>query len=57
MRIWEKIKVDDIVIFKEERYVVEKIYKEDNTTYGILKNISTGDSCISPLYCCTLSED
>lgn len=57
MRIWEKIKVNDVVIHNNEKYIVEKIYKEENTTYGILKKLSTGDSCIKPLYCCTLSKE
>lgn len=35
MRIWEKIKVNDVVIYNNKRYVVEKIYKENVTTYGI----------------------
>lgn len=57
MRIWEKIKVNDVVIHNGKKYVVEKIYKEENTTYGILRNLITGDSCIRPLYCCTLFKE
>ena len=38
MRIWEKIKVNDIVIYQNEEYVVEEIHKDGITTYGIRNN-------------------
>lgn len=57
MRVWEKIKVNDVVICKGEKHTVEKIYKEENTTYGVLKNLTTGQECIVPLYCCRIDEN
>ena len=57
MRIWEKIKINDIVIYKDEKYVVKNIYKESATTYGILKNIATGKERDVPLYACKYEEN
>ena len=57
MRIWEKIKVNDVVIYNNKRYVVEKIYKEDVTTYGILRNIDDNTECHAPLYACRINEN
>lgn len=57
MRIWEKIKVNDVVIYNNKKYVVEKIYKEDITTYGILKNIDDDTECHAPLYACRIDEN
>lgn len=38
MRVWERIKINDIVSYEDERYIVQEIYKEESITYGILKN-------------------
>lgn len=35
MRVWERIKINDIVSYKDGRYIVQEIYKEESITYGI----------------------
>ena len=55
MRIWEKIKVKDEVTYQEEQYIVEKIYKEETTTYAIIRNIVSGKECSVPLYACRIN--
>lgn len=57
LRIWEKIKVNDKVTYKEEQYIVEKIYKEDTTTYAIIRNIVSTEECSVPLYACRINEN
>lgn len=57
LRIWEKIKVNDKVIYKEEEYIVEKIYKEDTTKYAIIQNVVSGKECSVPLYACKINEN
>ena len=52
MRIWKKIKVNDKVMYKEEQYVVEKIYEEGITVYAIIRNIINGTKCNVALYAC-----
>lgn len=39
MRVWERIKINDVVVYKDEKYIVIDIYKEDSTTYGIIKKL------------------
>lgn len=57
MRIWEKIKVNDTVIYNEERYVVLKIYEFDGTIYADLKSINNGNICRATLYSCRIDEN
>lgn len=57
MRIWEKIKVNDTVTYKNEKYIVIKIYEFDKTIYADIKNINTGDMCRTPLYSCKIDEN
>jgi len=42
MRVWERIKINDIVSYKDEKYIVQEIYKEESITYGILKKLTDG---------------
>lgn len=57
MRIWEKIKVNDRVIYQNEQYIVLDIFRDDKTMYATLKNIKTGDECRKPLYSCRKIEE
>ena len=57
MRVWEKIKVKDVVVYRNEKYIVEDIYKEDSTTYGIIKNIKDGNVIHVMLAACRLDEN
>lgn len=57
MRVWEKIKVNDVVTYKDENYIVENIYKEDSTTYGIIKKIKDGETIHVRLNACRLNEN
>jgi len=57
MRIWKKIKVNNIVTYKNEKYIVIKIYEFDTTIYADLKNINTGGMCSAPLYSCKIDEN
>lgn len=54
MRIWEKIKVDSVVIYRGEKYVVLKIYEFDEERYGEIKRLSDGIICKVPLHSCIL---
>lgn len=57
MRIWEKIKINSIITYRGEKYIVLKIYKFDEERYGEIKKISDGLICKVPLYSCTLDKD
>lgn len=52
MRIWEKIKVADTVMYNNEKYIVLKIYEFDETKYVDLKNKNNGKICRATLYSC-----
>lgn len=56
MRIWEKIKVNDIVVYKDEKHIVQKIYEIDGTMYAELKNINSGNICRAALYGCSIYD-
>lgn len=57
MRIWQKIKEKDTVIYNEEKYIVVKIYKLDETPYADLKNIANGKICRGALYSCKINKN
>ena len=52
MRIWGKIKINDIVIYHNEKYIVEDIYQEESTTFAVIKNINNNQLNNVPLYSC-----
>lgn len=57
MRVWERIKPKDVVVYRDEKYIVEGIYKEDSTTYGIIKKIKDGNIIHVMLNACRLDEN
>ncbi|MBQ9659109.1 MAG: hypothetical protein IJV31_10175 [Clostridia bacterium] len=57
MRIWSNIKENCKVMYEGEKYLVQKIYKEDLTTYGVLKNLETDKIIDVPLCGCSLIEE
>lgn len=52
LRIWERIKTNDTVIYKNETYIVLEIFEYDKTKYANLKNKKTGEICRTPLQSC-----
>ena len=42
LRIWERIKVNDTVIYNNEKYIDLEIFEYDKTKYANLKNLKTG---------------
>ena len=57
MRVWQKIKVSDVVIYRDEKYIVLDIYKEDSSTYGIIKKIKDESIIHVMLNACSLDEN
>jgi len=57
MRVWQKIKVNDVVIYRDEKYIVLDIYKEDSSTYGIIKKIKDESIIHVMLNACSLDEN
>lgn len=57
MRKWRRIKVNDTVVYNEERYVVLKIEEFDETIHVDLKNIKKGNVCRIPLYSCKIETN
>lgn len=57
MRVWQKIKVNDVVIYRDEKYIVLDIYKEDSSTYGIIKKIKNESIIHVMLNACSLDEN
>lgn len=57
MRIWEKIKVNDTVKYKDEEHIVQKIYEIEGTMYAELKNINSGNICRATLYSCRYDKN
>ena len=57
MRVWQKIKVNDVVIYRDEKYIVLDIYKEDSSTYGIIKKIKDESIIHARLNACSLDEN
>ncbi len=57
MRIWKNIQVNDIVIHRDEEYIVLKIYKFDEEMYADLKSIATGNICSVSLSSCRKNKN
>lgn len=57
LRIWEKIKVNDTVIYNNEKYIVLEIFDDDRTKCATLKNLQTGEICRTQLYSCRIEEN
>lgn len=53
MRIWENIKVNDVVLHNNKKYKVLEIFKDENTIYATLKSVEDGGECRAALYGCT----
>lgn len=56
MRVWERIKINDVVVYRDEKYIVVDIYKENSTTYGILKKVKDETMIHAMLTACRLDE-
>lgn len=54
MRVWERIKINDVVVYRDEKYIVVDIYKENSTTYGILKKVKDETMVHAMLAACRL---
>lgn len=57
MRIWKNIKVNDMVIHRDEEYIVLKIYKFDEEMYVDLRSIVTGKTCSVSLSSCRKNKN
>lgn len=57
MRIWERIKVNDTVIYNNEKYIVLEIFEYDKTKYANLKKLKTGEICRTRLQSCQIEEN
>lgn len=57
MRVWQRIKINDVVVYRDEKYIVIDIYKEDSTTYGIIKKIKDEATIHVRLNACSLDEN
>lgn len=57
LRIWERIKVNDTVIYNNEKYIVLEIFEYDKTKYANLKNLKTGEICRTQLQSCKIEEN
>ena len=57
LRIWERIKVNDTVIYNNEKYIVLEIFEYDKTKYANLKNLKNSEICRTRLQSCKIEEN
>ena len=57
LRIWERIKANDTVIYNNEKHIVLEIFEYDETKYANLKNLKTCEICRTRLQSCKIEEN